>query len=127
SWKMKAVYPARHGFLLHCHRTGEHNTDVAHFYFQLSERFDYRSNQTRESLEGALQSALGKDFLAKSFYVRSGRQIESPISDSSTEESATHSFGFLVKSNHWASPDGKTKYFPSILYVHGLVRTQHQR
>jgi len=126
-WKMKAVYPARRGVLLHCHRTGEHDTDIAHFYFQLNQCFDYRDSHTREGLEGALQSALGRDYLDKSLYVRSGRQIESPISDSSTEETATHSFGFLVKPSHWASPDGKTQYFPSILYVHGLVRTQHQR
>src|SRR6266571_301787 len=126
-WKMKAVYPARRGLLLHCHRTGDQDTDIAHFYFQLSERFDYRANYTRENLEGALKTALGNEYLAKPFYVRSGRRVESPISDLSTEESATHSFGFLVKSSHWASPDGKTQYFPSILYVHGLVRTQHQR
>src|SRR6266487_2239375 len=74
-WKMKAVYPARRGLLLHCHKTGAQDTDIAHFYFQLSERFDYRANQARDRLEGTLQSALGKDYLARSFYVRSGKQI----------------------------------------------------
>lgn len=123
-WKMKAVYPARRGLLLHCHKTGDQLTDIAHFYFQLTERFDYRTEHVRDDLEGALKSALGENYLGESYYVRSGKKIETLTSVSSTEESATHSFGFLVKPNHWESPDGTTRYFPSILYIRGLLKSQ---
>jgi len=126
-WQWIAIYPLRRGVLVDAYKTGTKPTDVAHFYFEVRDYYDYKTSF--EILQSAVKECVGKECLEKRRYASLGEAFRITTADSAEDESAFHSFTEAMDPQHLRTPgpDEQRQYYPAFCFIRGLRSIENSK
>lgn len=128
-WRWETTYPIRCGKLVQAYKTGEHDADVAHFYFEVSDYYHYKDGESKGPgiLKDELARAIGTGAWGRAYAVL-GRPFEIKESSSAGDESAFRSFVYALDPKHIGlTKDGKfTQYYPVFYRIRRLASSKRR-
>lgn len=108
------IYPIRIGILIDAYKTGNEDTDVAHFYFKVENYISYDGQNWVELLTDTMGEKFGK------FYAFLGPSFEDAyIVNKENSKSAFFRICESLKPEHLRSPAGR-EYQPLFCFIEGL-------
>src|SRR6266496_6094017 len=85
----KSMYAVRRGSIIDCYKSGPNDLDVAHFYFQLTDYYDYsdRNSEAATGFQRLVEEASGSRRLGNKFYSILGESASLPVASLTADES----------------------------------------
>jgi hypothetical protein len=122
----KSIYPVRRGKLVEWYKTGETEHDIAHFYFEVSDYFDYREDSKIDRETEKAKSLAVDHSLKRQSYVCSASQLDFPVFNPAEDESAFHGLVTSFKIEDFKPPlcDSPVQYYPVFCFIRSLRESE---
>lgn len=112
------IYPIRIGKLVTAYKTGNTDNDIAYFYFELTNYFEYHD---REKLFEIVKKTIGDKWSSENFAFLNTSIENQYIANVTKSKTAFHaicdSFNF---EQHFKSPTGEKTYYPIFCFIDGF-------